>query len=115
MAAVAALTGLFGGGVREGDLKIQLQANPSTGYSWEVSMDKVGVVKQITSQYESSNEGNLLGAGGTQTFVFRAVKDGTVKITFTYCRPWSGETAERVVYEILSSESKLTVVNVTTQ
>lgn len=114
---VAAISGIFGiGNQPTADLTIELKANPTTGYEWVVSMDKEDVVKLEKREYKQSvKDPTIVGAGGTETFCFKAVGDGTVKITFTYCRPWeeNKDAARTVTYTCVSSNGKIAVLNTT--
>ena len=74
-----------------GELKVALAANPSTGYSWEVSgAPDAAVLEQVGEPaYEASpTETMVVGSGGTTTFVFRAVGAGTTTLELVYLRPW---------------------------
>jgi inhibitor of cysteine peptidase len=101
IAVVALLAGCGGGGddstpkvyeagdsisVSNGDtFVIALEANPSTGYSWEAeSNDNVEFVKSKQVQGDS----NAIGAPGTQQLTFRAVKTGPSTLTLNYLRPF---------------------------
>ncbi len=64
---------------------IALEANPSTGYSWEaVSNDNVEFVKSKQVQGGS----NAIGAPGTQQLTFKAVQTGSSTLTLNYLRPF---------------------------
>lgn len=74
-----------------GELKVALPANPSTGYTWEVSgAPDPAVLEQVgESVYEASpTDTMVVGSGGTMTFVFRAVGVGTSTLELVYLRPW---------------------------
>lgn len=66
---------------------LQLNSNPSTGYSWSYSVDKEGIIKESKNEYVSDeNSKSLLGVGGKQNYTFEGVKEGDVTITFKYAR-----------------------------
>lgn len=70
-------------------LAISLPSNPSTGYSWEVESIDAAVLSQTGDpEFESEAEGDVVGAGGTETFRFEAVASGTVQLTLIYHRPF---------------------------
>lgn len=70
-------------------LIITLQENPTTGYSWNVKMDKDGILKLESDEYKSNDtSGNIAGAGGEHVWVFKGLSKGDVVITFSYYRPW---------------------------
>ena len=67
---------------------ISLEANPSTGYSWELTGpldDKV--VVELGSDHQPG-EGTGVGVPGQQLFRFQAVGKGTATIGLQYVRPW---------------------------
>jgi inhibitor of cysteine peptidase len=64
---------------------IALEANPTTGYSWEAEPNtNVEFVK--SKQVQGSS--NAIGAGGTQQLTFKAVKTGSSTLTLNYLRPF---------------------------
>jgi inhibitor of cysteine peptidase len=70
------------------DFTISLEANPSTGYSWELTGpldDKV--VVELGSDHEPGT-GTGVGVPGHQLFRFQAVGAGTATIGLQYVRPW---------------------------
>ncbi|EPY30438.1 inhibitor of cysteine peptidase [Strigomonas culicis] len=75
-------------------LRIMLEGNPSTGYSWQ--RDKfVGKDTQsdatftVTSTYAQSTKG-LIGAPGEYTFQVVPLKAGTHTLTLVYARSFEG-------------------------
>lgn len=67
---------------------ISLEANPSTGYSWELTGpldDKV--VVELGSDHQPG-QGTGVGVPGQQLFRFQAVGKGTATIGLQYVRPW---------------------------
>ena len=85
---------------------IQLDSNPTTGYSWQVSQSKD--LFDIQSSYTSDETEEILdGAGGTETFVLTAKNPGTCEVSFSYVRPWekTEEPDEQVVYTFKVSRS----------
>ena len=85
-------------------LIVELKANPTTGYQWQV--------------LEEANEGVLLqkgegeyvpyyakprirGSGGTQIYRFQALNKGDATLVFEYRRPWEEkEPARRYIVHI---------------
>lgn len=80
--------------------QIPLTSNPSTGYSWNVSYDPK-YVKLISQRFVTSNRGNVVGAGGKDIFLFKAIKTGQTTITFKYQRAWEKEPIQTKQYNIL--------------
>jgi inhibitor of cysteine peptidase len=69
-------------------IAISLDGNPSTGYSWEaIGLDTAVFEQMGDATFISSNPG-LVGAGGSMTLTFKAVKAGTAVLTLVYHRPW---------------------------
>ena len=67
---------------------ISLESNPTTGYSWQLKkpLDEK-FVQLVGSEYVPSRT-DLVGAGGTEKWTFRAVKKGTTRLSLKYVRPW---------------------------
>ena len=67
---------------------IELASNVTTGYSWDfaapVDTDKIKVIKS----YYSKPQNDLVGAGGTQGWIFETVTPGSTTIILVYKRPW---------------------------
>jgi predicted secreted protein len=64
---------------------IALQANPSTGYSWEAESN--ANVEFVKSKQVQGNS-NAIGAPGTQQLTFKALKTGSSTLTLNYLRPF---------------------------
>ncbi|MCX5709177.1 MAG: protease inhibitor I42 family protein [Candidatus Omnitrophica bacterium] len=75
------------------DFIIVLDANATTGYSWELAdpIDE-GQIKLVGSEYVTANTG-LVGAGGKSVWTFKALKVAKAKISFKYVRPWEKDVA----------------------
>lgn len=71
-------------------LVVTLESNPTTGYTWAVAeVDKKVLAQVGDSVYDSSNTNpNIVGAGGTETFRFRAENTGTTTLALFYRRSW---------------------------
>jgi inhibitor of cysteine peptidase len=82
--------------------QIQLDGNPTTGYEWDYSMDKEGIVKEVSAEYvQDSADEDIEGAGGTYIFEFSGVEEGDVTLTFEYARPWEEvEPPQTVIYKL---------------
>ena len=84
---------------------LRLETNPSTGFGWQYSLlegDDKGALELVNQNFDSNNKNeNLVGAGGYDTYEFKATKKGPQELTFTYMRNWEGgEVAYDVVYEL---------------
>ncbi len=78
-------------------LVIELGSNPTTGYRWteKPANSSPKVLKQAKHEYiqrggKDPNGKPILGAGGVETWIFRAAKSGKVTLGFSYGRPWQG-------------------------
>ena len=77
--------------VRPGEiLTLTLESNPTTGYSWQVMELDSAVLTQVSDpEYkQSSGAEGLVGAGGTETFRFKAVGSSETTLELGYTRPW---------------------------
>jgi inhibitor of cysteine peptidase len=67
------------------DFTIKLESNPTTGYKWQPTYDDT-YVKLISNDFMQATK--LMGAGGLERFIFRAVKSGNTEIEMLYKRAW---------------------------
>ena len=72
--------------VKNGDaFVIALEANPSTGYSWQAAPN---ANVQFVSSKQVQGASNAIGAPGTQQLTFKAVQTGSGTLTLNYLRPF---------------------------
>jgi predicted secreted protein/(2Fe-2S) ferredoxin len=69
----------------DGTFEVSLDSNPTTGYSWQADFDEA-CLEFVDRTFEPSSE--LIGAGGTETLVFKALRAGETPLTLEYKRPW---------------------------
>lgn len=71
----------------DGLLRVKLDSNPTTGYYWQVELSGSDAVELVSEDYvaDPAPEG-LVGSGGHQVFVFRALEKGNAKVSFSYER-----------------------------
>ncbi len=82
-------------------LEVSLEANPTTGYSWELGLLPEGL-ELVSSEFEEPG-GSLVGAPGMQLFVFDAVGAGTGTLRFEYVRVFDDPVvAEQIVEYLLT-------------
>jgi inhibitor of cysteine peptidase len=67
---------------------ITLEANPTTGYTWEVTEPLDEQVLRQVGEIAFVPESELLGAPGVQIVTFGAVGAGEATIKLVYHRPW---------------------------
>ena len=84
-----------------------ISSNPTTGYEWKVVDTGYENCEVLSGKYvQSSENSDLLGAGGTQCFEFYCNQDAEAgtnyKIRMEYKRQWEEEPGEvkEVYYEI---------------
>ncbi len=89
------------------ELKIELTANPSTGYSWEYSLETQGIVSIKEKSTYLGSEG-IVGAPSLFEYTVKALKDGKTKLTFVNCRSFEeNSTIEQREYQILVKNGKI--------
>ncbi|MHB8104497.1 MAG: protease inhibitor I42 family protein [Dehalococcoidales bacterium] len=72
-------------------LTVKLDSNPTTGYAWEqATISNTAVITQTSHDYFAPTQTGIVGAGGTEVFVFKAKSAGTSTINFSYARSWEG-------------------------
>jgi inhibitor of cysteine peptidase len=82
-------------------LDVELEANPTTGYSWELGPLPDGL--QLVSSDFQEPSGSLVGASGTQLFVFDVVGPGSGILRFEYVRVFDDPVvAEKIVEYVLT-------------
>ena len=70
-------------------VQVVLKGNPTTGFSWmaALSEDDAGILEQM-GEPTYVPDSQLIGAGGTYTFTFKAVAAGDAQLKLVYLRPW---------------------------
>lgn len=85
--------------LRVGDqFDLVLDANPTTGYNWEVA-ERVRVVEQV-GEPAFTPESRALGAGGKMTIRFQAVAPGEEWLRLVYRRSWEESIAPQKTFEL---------------
>jgi len=80
-------------------LTIKLEANPTTGYTWEVVESEGAILRQVgETEYEA--ESDLIGAGGVQTLRFEAVQAGQMELRLVYHRPWETDVEPLEIFSV---------------
>lgn len=84
--------------VREGSLiKVSLDENPTTGYSWNESVTPGLTI--VDSKYVSSGSG-LMGAGGVHEWTIKAVGKGQQQFSAIYKRSWEPTTGNETTFTL---------------
>ena len=84
---------------------IELKSNPSTAYSWnfevlEGLVDPVGEVEISHTFQSNSNDKHLCGAGGTDIFKIKGVKEGKIAIVFEYSRACETDDIDLILLKL---------------
>ncbi|NTU99924.1 MAG: protease inhibitor I42 family protein [Methanoregulaceae archaeon] len=75
--------------------KVMLDENPTTGYSWNVSVTS-GL--NITDDTFIPPTSGLMGAGGVHSWTVLTTKTGLQEFSGTYMRPWENKTGNETTY-----------------
>jgi len=80
-------------------LQVRLDGNRTTGFQWLLIDQTGGILEAIgeAPRYEqTADSAGLLGAGGTENWLFQPVRRGEGLLRFEYRRPWeNGREAVR--------------------
>lgn len=80
-------------------VEIDLESNPTTGYDWQYSADKDGIIKEVSKVYKSDDvPKDVCGSGGTDIWTFEGLKEGSTEVTFKYLRPWEKEVIKTRIF-----------------
>jgi inhibitor of cysteine peptidase len=81
-------------------LVVELEGNPTTGYTWEaVELDQA-VLEQV-GEPEYNAESDLLGAPGVIILRFKAVGPGQTLLKLVYHRPWEQDVPPEETFEVM--------------
>ena len=86
----------------DGTVTLTLESNPTTGFSW-IGVDKADkdILKLERNDYkEKDHPAGMLGVGGRNTIVYRALKKGKAKIELTYMQPWEPDSKFNTNYSV---------------
>lgn len=72
-------------------LEVTLDANPTTGYQWEVTQVDTSVLKETGEPVYATSEAGL-GSGVKVTLRFEAAADGETTLNLAYHRPFETDT-----------------------
>lgn len=80
-------------------VKLTLETNPSTGYTWTLTTDNPTVAVLETRKLQTDKNG-ACGSPATETFLLRCVNRGTANIQMQYLRPWERHPIKRIEIKI---------------
>ena len=78
-------------------LEVSLEANPTTGYTWEVEELDEQILRAV-GEPEFKPQSDLMGAPGIQTLRFQAVGVGQTTLKLIYHRRWEKGVKPLQVY-----------------
>ena len=68
---------------------IDLDSNPTTGYSWKLASPTNSVFMLVTNSYEpGKHPTGMVGVGGVEHWIFKTMQKGRAELTLEYMRPW---------------------------
>ena len=82
-------------------MTVELQGNPTTGYTWKEESKEEPLLTPLVEEYATSS--TLCGAGGTFSFTATAVLKGESHLHFVYLRPWETDSAPEKTFDITLS------------
>ena len=82
---------------------VRMHSNPTTGYGWQLAkpLDEK-IVVLVTNDYIHPDT-RLIGAGGNEVWIFKAVGRGQAEIALKYVRSWEKDRppAETSVFKVV--------------
>lgn len=73
-------------------LIIELEENPTTGFSWKYNEYDTSILELLDDEYmPDSVETDIVGSGGIHHYEFRGLSEGETTLTFKYIKSWEGE------------------------
>ncbi len=76
--------------VNGNELILDLDANPTTGYSWVITSAPEQFASDYDNYVQDEAEEDMTGVGGTQEYHIVALNDGTGTMTLEYKQDWDG-------------------------
>lgn len=93
---IAETSGKMAPELAEGNYRIVLGSNPTTGYTWLYTVEPEGIVSEAyTGFFRNYYDRDLVGAEGTFLLDFTGIKEGTANVSLTYERPWKKDSAAK--------------------
>jgi len=80
-------------------LEVSLEANPTTGYRWEVLEVDTHILQPV-GEPEFKPESKLMGAPGVETLRFQVVGEGRTTLRLAYRRPWEKDVKPLKTYTV---------------
>jgi inhibitor of cysteine peptidase len=83
--------------------EVRLESNASTGFEWVVDPESASDVVTLVSSTYDEPETDLVGAPGTQVFVFEATVSGAGILRLEYLRPFDDPPVPERIVELIVS------------
>ena len=80
--------------------EINLEGNPTTGYTWEVETAPDPAVLDLSGEIDYKSSSAKVGAGGVFVFPYQAVGPGETTLRLIYHRPWEEDEEPLELYEL---------------
>ncbi len=80
-------------------IELRLPENPSTGYSWNLSVP-AGITVLNDSYIPGNTSGRLIGSGGTRIWFLEPVQPGEKVVSGVYRRPWEPVTGNETGFRL---------------
>lgn len=77
------------------EIVVRLSSNRTTGYGWTLASSGAGILASTGDAVYmlDSTATNMAGAGGVESWSFKANQSGQEELRFEYRRPWEQTTA----------------------
>lgn len=84
------------------ELFVDLDANPATGFQWEVlEISDTSVIEKESNEYKASEANATVGSGGVERWTFKALNKGTTRLYLEYSQPWEGGIKEAKTFTLI--------------
>ena len=74
------------------ELTIALEANPTTGYRWELAECNQSILIQQGESSDAASQPVRPGSSGLESWRFAAKAEGETELRLVYHRPWEEDT-----------------------
>lgn len=105
------LVGCKSASFKESEKKLELDGNPTTGYTWVYSIGDESVI-QVSEDVKYLGKNGIVGAPSRFTYTIKSKKAGSTSLKFVYKRPWEEKDAETVrLFEVkIEDDGKLELI-----
>jgi len=85
---------------------IQLEENPTTGYTWDATLS-AGLELESSDYRENEAPTDMVGVGGIRTWVILAKDTGEQTFSASYRRSWEAVTGDETAYSMTINVEKM--------